>query len=229
MQLSPRLSKIASLIEPCHTLADVGTDHGYIPLFCLEQGRAKKVIATDVNAMPLKRAETTIKSHGFSEFAEFRLSDGLCAISEGEADVIVIAGMGGLLICDILEKGKDAITDSTLLLIQPMIAPAEVRSYLYSNGFDILNEYVVREEDKFYNIMAVKKGSCVLTDELLYIGKNLSSNSPDVIDSYLDYKIRVCEKIINGHKMSKNPDDLEIEKYSRELSIYQKTKKELML
>ena len=132
-------------------------------------------------------------------------------------------------ICDILEKGKDAITDSTLLLIQPMIAPAEVRSYLYSNGFDILNEYVVREEDKFYNIMAVKKGSCVLTDELLYIGKNLSSNSPDVIDSYLDYKIRVCEKIINGHKMSKNPDDLEIEKYSRELSIYQKTKKELML
>ncbi len=229
MQLSPRLSKIASLIEPCSVLADVGTDHGYIPLFCLENGKVKKVIATDVNAKPLKRAETNIKNQGYGAFSEFRLSDGLLALSMGEADVIVIAGMGGLLICDILEKGKNIITDKTLLLIQPMIAPNELRSYLYSGGFDISNEYVVREEDKFYNIMAVRKGKCKLNDELLYIGKNLLKNSPDEIEAYLDYKIGVCEKIIKGHKNAKNPDLLQIEKYSHELSIYQKYKKELML
>ncbi len=225
MQLSPRLSKIASLIESCHTLADVGTDHGYIPLYCLENGRAKKVIATDVNAMPLKRAETNIKSHGFSEFASFRLSDGLSAFSVGEADVIVIAGMGGLLICDILEKGKHVITDSTRLIIQPMIAPVEVRAWLFSNGFDITNEYVVREEDKFYNIMSVQKGRCTPDDDVLYIGKNLPENSPDVIENYLEYKIGVCQKIIDGHKRSKNPDLEQIEKYSHELSIYKKLKR----
>ena len=228
MQLSPRLQKIASLVPPCSVLADIGTDHGYIPLFCLENGKAKNVIATDINEKPLKRAETNIKSHGFSSFADFRLCNGLDALSEGEADVIVIAGMGGPLICDILKNGKDAIADSTLLLIQPMIAPIELRTYLYSDGFNILNEYVVREEDKFYNIMAVQKGHANPTDELLYIGKNLYKNSPDVFESYLDYKTGVCEKIIRGHKMSKNPDSVQIEKYNNELSIYQKYKKELM-
>ena len=227
MQLSPRLSKIASLIKPCDVVADVGTDHGYIPLYCLKNGIAKKVIATDVNAMPLKRAETNIKNEGYSDHADFRLCNGLLGLSEGEADVIVIAGMGGLLICDILEKGKGIITDSTQLHIQPMIAPFEVRTYLYSNGFDITNEYVIREEDKFYNIMAVQKGSAVPNDELLYIGRNLFANSPDVIGAYLDYKISVCEKIINGHKKSKNPDIAQIEKYSHELSVYINTKKEL--
>ncbi len=228
MQLSARLQKIVSLVPPCSVLADIGTDHGYIPLFCLVNGRAKNVIATDINEKPLKRAETNIKNQGFSAFADFRLSNGLDALSEGEADVIVIAGMGGPLICDILKNGKDVITNSTILLIQPMIAPIELRTYLYSDGFNILNEYVVREEDKFYNILAVQKGSVNPTDELLYIGKNLSENSPDVFASYLDYKIAVCEKIIRGHKMSKNPDSVQIEKYNKELSIYQKHKKELM-
>ncbi len=228
MQLSPRLQKIASLVPPCSVLADIGTDHGYIPLFCLANGNAERIIATDINEKPLKRAETNIKSQGFSEFADFRLCNGLDSLSEGEADVIVIAGMGGPLICDILKNGKHAITNSTILLIQPMIAPIELRTYLYSDGFDILNEYVVSEGDKFYNIMAAQKGSVNPTDELLYIGKNLSKNSPDVFARYLDYKIGVCEKILRGHKMSKNPDSVQIEKYNNELSIYQKYKKELM-
>ncbi len=227
MQLSPRLSKIASLVPECRALADVGTDHGYIPLVCLKQGTAERAIAMDINPMPLKRAEDNFIKCGFMPQAEFRLSDGLAELKVGEADVIVIAGMGGPLICDIIKNGAHAIGDDTLLLLQPMIAPSELRSFLFANGYRVCDEYVVREDNKYYNIMAVRRGVAQPTDELIYIGANLGANSADTIGDYLDYKIRVCQSIIEGHRRSACPDNEAIEKYSHELSVYTTYKKEL--
>jgi len=126
MELSPRLKKIAELIPQGSVIADVGTDHAYIPVYCFQNNIIKKAIAMDVNPMPLKRAEQNLEKYGFLYESELRLSDGIEKLSVGEADVIVIAGMGGLLIRDIIDAGKDKITASTLMLIQPMIAPAEL-------------------------------------------------------------------------------------------------------
>lgn len=226
MQLSPRLLKIASLVPRGTSLADVGTDHGYIPVYCLRSGIVKKAIAMDVNPQPLKRAEANFIKYGCMQCSELRLSDGLEKLNSGEADVIVIAGMGGLLIADILAKGAHAIGDDTLLLLQPMIAPSELRAYLFKNGFDITGEYVVREENKYYNIMAVTRGKGEITDEAIYIGKNLALNSPDIVQSYLDYKIRVCSDIIQGHLRSMHPDREAIDKYTHELSVYTAFRKE---
>ncbi|MBR2404982.1 MAG: SAM-dependent methyltransferase [Clostridia bacterium] len=227
MQLSPRLLKIASLVPKCHTIADVGTDHGYIPLVCIDRGIASHAIAMDINPMPLKRAKDNFVKHGYMHQAQFRLSDGLAQLKSGEADVIVIAGMGGPLICDIIKNGAHAIDDNTLLLLQPMIAPIELRSFLFANGYRVCDEYVVREDNKYYNIMAVRKGEAQPTDELIYIGANLAANSTDTIGDYLDYKIRVCQGIIEGHSRSACPDAEAIEKFSHELAIYQSCKKEL--
>lgn len=227
MQLSPRLSKIASLVPKCRVLADVGTDHGYIPLVCLQKGVAGRAIAMDINPMPLKRAEENFIKHGCMPRSEFRLSDGLAKLKDGEADVIVIAGMGGPLICDIIKNGAHAIGDDTLLLLQPMIAPAELRSFLFANGYRVCDEYVVREDNKYYNIMAVRKGEAQPTDELIYIGANLGINSADTIGDYLDYKTRVCKAIIEGHSRSACPDNEAIAKYSHELSVYEAHHKEL--
>ena len=227
MELSPRLKKIAELIPVGSTLADIGTDHAYIPVYCQQNGITTSCLAMDVNKGPLDRANANINKYGFEDKIKTRLSNGLSNLKPGEADVIVIAGMGGLLIEDIIRNGTDAIGDETLLLLQPMIAPIELRSYLYSSGFNITDEYVVREENKFYNIFAVKKGSFKPSEFDLYFGKNIAKNSPDTIIAYLEYKIRVCKNIIFGMKKAENPDCDTIRTYENELGIYQSVLKEL--
>ncbi len=227
MELSPRLEKITSLIPNGSSLADVGTDHAYIPVYCVEKGIIKSALAMDVNDGPLSRASSSIKKYGFEDQIKTRLSDGLLNLSLGEADVIVIAGMGGLLIKEIIEKGKGVIDNDTILILQPMIAPMELRTYLYSSGFNIEDEYVVREENKFYNIFKVKKSEFAPSDFDIYIGKNLFKNSPETIEPYLDYKIRVCKKIVDGMNKSDSPDHIEMKKYEKELEIYYLAKKEL--
>ena len=227
MELSPRLLKITQLVPKGARLADIGTDHAYIPVYCLLEGIIESALAMDVNIGPLKRADANIEKFGFKGRIETRLSDGLSNLKPDEADVIVIAGMGGLLIRDILEKGKDVIGQDTLLILQPMIAPAELRIYLYSNGFDVIDEYVVSEENKFYNIFVVKKGHFKPSFEHIYIGKNLIKNSPETIRAYLEYKIRVCSGIVNGMEKSENPDYDQIGHTRAELKIYETARKEL--
>ena len=198
MELSPRLFKIASLVPKGARIADVGTDHGYIPLYLFENKIISSAIAMDVNPMPLKRAEVNLTQAGFDTNCDFRLSDGLEKLNADEADVIVIAGMGGILMQDILKRGKNVITSKTKLILQPMIAPIELRTFLYENGFDIENEYVVCEENKFYNIMCVSLGQYEPLSRDLIIGKNLKINSADVFDDYISYRIKVCTNIVNG-------------------------------
>lgn len=224
MELSPRLKKIADLIPRGSVVADIGTDHAYIPVYCFQNGISERAIAMDVNEGPLSRAEANLEKYGFADKAELRLSDGLQKLSPGEADVIVIAGMGGLLIMDILKNGSDVVSDDTLMLIQPMIAPIELREYLFSSGFDIVDEYVEREENKFYNIFCVRRGKAIVNDQNLIIGRNLAKNSPENVVDYLEYKISVCEKIVSGIKKSENPDTRLIDKYSHEKSVYQSYK-----
>lgn len=220
MELSPRLLKIASLVPAGATLADVGTDHGYIPLYLFENKMISHAIAMDVNPMPLKRAEDNITSAGYGELCEFRLSDGLAGLKRGEADCVVIAGMGGLLIRDILCRSKDVCDDGTRLILQPMIAAPELRRYLFENGFTVESEYVVREDNKFYNIICALRGTSEYNDGDIYVGRNVASNSPEVFDDYIAYKLRVCTKIIDGIKKSKNPDAAELEKHQKELELY---------
>ncbi|MBR3934314.1 MAG: SAM-dependent methyltransferase [Clostridia bacterium] len=222
MELSPRLLKIASLVPKGARIADVGTDHGYIPLYLFQNNIIKSAIAMDINPMPLKRAEVNLTRAGFDANCDFRLSNGLEKLNPGEADVIVIAGMGGILMQDILSRGKNVITPDTKLILQPMIAPVELRGYLFNNGFAIENDYVVREENKFYNIMCVVAGKKVPDDEEIYIGKNLSENSPEVFGDYINYRLKVCTNIIDGIQKSKNPDMNELKKYQKQYDIYSK-------
>ena len=186
MELSPRLLKIASLIPKGEKLADVGTDHGYIPLYLFENEIISHAIAMDVNPMPLKRAQDNITAAGYGKNCEFRLSDGLEKLLENEATSVVIAGMGGLLMRDILLRGMAVINKETKLFLQPMIAAPELRLFLFENGFAIDNEYVVREENKFYNIICARLGETEYSDEDIYIGRNTMRNSPDAFDENIN-------------------------------------------
>lgn len=220
MELSPRLLKIASLIPKGESLADVGTDHGYIPLYLFKNNIISHAVAMDVNPMPLKRAEDNICSAGYGDKCEFRLSDGLDKLSEGEVTSIVIAGMGGLLMMDIISRGRSVINNDTKLFLQPMIAAPELRLFLFENGFTIENEYLVQEENKFYNIICARRGVSEYNDEDIYIGRNTQKNSPDVFEEYIKYKHRVCTNIIEGIKKGREPKKAELEKYQKQLGLF---------
>lgn len=224
MQLSPRLKLIADLVKPGSVLADIGTDHGYIPVYCVSEGICPKAFAMDVNPQPLDKARENIALYGLEASIETRLSNGLEALRINESDTIVIAGMGGLLMINILKDGEAVISEGTRLILQPMLAQKEVRQYLYENGYAIDEEYVCREDNKFYNIICAQKLSkrpdkvSVAPSDLI-IGKNVEKNSPDVYPDYLDYKIGVCNKIISGMRKSKSIDEEELSCVISELEI----------
>ncbi len=153
--LDKRLRMLYRHVPQCNCMADIGTDHGYLPIALVNNGKCKKAIACDISAPSLKKAEKNSRLQGVP--LDCRVSDGLSELGKDEADCIVIAGMGGILISEILERGTDKITDATLLL-QPMTAIKELREYLCKNGFLILKEDMVFQEEKLYHMLIAKIG-----------------------------------------------------------------------
>ena len=156
--LTERLEKIKNLVEKSNIVLDVGTDHGYVPISLINEKRASKVIAADINEGPLKNAQKNIRLAGLSKVIETRLGSGLVPLKKGEADTVIIAGMGGILIADILKESYEKAIMAEKLILQPMYSQEVLRAYLIENGFEIIKEYLVRENDKIYNIIESKPG-----------------------------------------------------------------------
>lgn len=158
LQLSKRLLTVASMVTEKSRLADVGTDHGYIPIFLCGQGKIPSAIAMDIRKGPLARAEENIRLYGFSDRIETRLSDGVEKLQPEEADSVVIAGMGGSLVQKILKEGKQSLCSVRELILQPQSDICQVRRYLQENGWRITSEKMVCEEGKYYPMMHVVHG-----------------------------------------------------------------------
>ena len=150
MQLSERLSSVASMVTAGNCLADVGTDHGYVPIYLYERNIIPRAIAMDVNKGPLERARLHIAEFGFENAIETRLSDGMAALKLGEVDSVTIAGMGGPLIIRILSAYPEVTASLKELILQPQSEISEVRSWLYENGYEIIEEHMVYEDGKYY-------------------------------------------------------------------------------
>ena len=156
VRISKRLMTAASLVTEGYTLADVGTDHGYIPIYLLEQKKIPSAIAMDINSGPLKRAEEHIRLYGMEAYIQTRLSDGVEALKPGETDAILIAGMGGGLVMHILKEGERVCQAAKELILQPQSELERVRYFLREEGYEIFAEEMVLEEDKFYPMMKVR-------------------------------------------------------------------------
>ncbi len=202
--ITPRFRAILDLVPKCHTVADIGTDHAYIPVYLIKNNIADFAVAMDINSGPLKRAESTVKKFDVLEKIDLRLSDGLEKLENNEADVIVIAGMGGLLINEILDA-KSKNHEKALFILQPMTAEEEVRKYLEENGFCILDERLAREDNKIYHILSVKKGKMKIENELnYYLGSKLFENRDENLGFAIDKLIKKYSTIIEGTKNAKN-------------------------
>ena len=152
MQLSERLSSVASMVTSGNCLADVGTDHGYVPIYLYERNIIPRAIAMDVNKGPLERARLHIAEYGYQNNIETRLSDGLAALKAGEADSVTIAGMGGPLIIRILSAYPEVTASLKELILQPQSEISEVRAWLCEQNYEIVEEHMVFEDGKYYSM-----------------------------------------------------------------------------
>ncbi len=156
MQLKGRLALISQKVPKCNIVCDVGTDHAYVPIYLLKRGICEKAIVTDINKGPIHIAQRNIKEHQLDEFIETRIGDGLEPLKDSEVDGIIIAGMGGKLIERILSNGISKAKRAEFLILQPMNSEEIVTSWLYKNKFEIVDEELVKEDSKIYNIKTAK-------------------------------------------------------------------------
>lgn len=227
MELSKRLNAVASLVTEGYRLADIGTDHAYIPIFLVRTGRIPEAVAMDVNKGPLLRAEENIRSYGLERQIRTRISNGFTALRENEADSAVIAGMGGPLMICILKDGAEAVSALKECILQPQSEIEKVRAFLLEEGFFFLCEDMVEEDGKYYPMMKVipprtvhdmKEKGCVRLQqsvrmtaqreycedswneaELRY-GKLLLKNKNPVLREYLEREIRIRSRILDALK-----------------------------
>lgn len=212
IRLSNRLSALASLVSEGHRLADIGTDHGYIPIYLCQKNVIPSAIAMDIGKGPLQQATAHIKQQGLSDRIETRLSDGLTALQPGEADTILIAGMGGGLVMKILSQGTHALTGSEELILQPQSEITQVRAYLRIHGFRILEEEMILEDGKYYPMMKVVQGAQPdLREETLQVqvedafGPVLLQKKHPVLQEWLQRELKTVDTVC--HQLAAQPEN----------------------
>ncbi|MCD8119891.1 MAG: tRNA (adenine(22)-N(1))-methyltransferase TrmK [Lachnospiraceae bacterium] len=199
LNLSVRLRAVASYAVSGLPLADIGTDHGYVPIYLVDRGVIPSAIAADVRTGPLERAAEHIREYGLEEKIKVRLSDGLKNIRPGEVSQVLIAGMGGGLMARILAEGQNVLHEDGFcrLILSPQSEVRLVREELAKSGFQITEEHMVKDEGKFYFIIIGEPGDCdYSTEEDFLFGKRLVENRDEVFLEYLEEKRRKDEEIL---------------------------------
>ena len=156
--LDRRLKQVVAYIPDGSVLADIGSDHAYVPCFAIQQGIVKRAIAGEVNRGPMEAAQAQVALIGATNEIDVRLGDGLAVLEEDEATCVTICGMGGSLISSILEAGKTKLGAVERLVLQPNVDGQHVRVWLLSNGYRLVEETIVEENDKVYEILVGERG-----------------------------------------------------------------------
>lgn len=199
--LSRRLERVAALVPAGARLADIGSDHAYLPVALMRRGTIAMAVAGEVATTPFSAAQRTVRENGFEQHIHVRLADGLAAIEvEDGITAISLCGMGGETIRDIVEAGKGRLNGRELLILQPNGGEPELRQWLMENGYRIVHEDVLRENRFDYEIIVAEpSGPVVYSPEALYFGPLLmAARSPAFLDKWrrlLRYKHRALANL----------------------------------
>lgn len=158
-KLSARLQLVADFIPNGYTLADIGSDHAYLPCFVVKKGTVPFAIAGEVVEGPFQSALRQVSAEGLSDQISVRKGNGLEVINPNEVDCITIAGMGGALISTILESGKDKLLNVKRLILQPNISAISIRQWLIENDWELVDEKILEEDEKIYEVLVAEKGN----------------------------------------------------------------------
>lgn len=205
MQLSKRLQAVAELVTPGSRVTDVGCDHAYASIYLAKNAISPHVIAMDVNQGPIDRAKENIIKYGCEEKIEARKSNGLEKLNIGEADTILIGGMGGALMIQILSEKIEVMKSSRELVLQPQSEIHKVRYFLQEQDFLITDENMMKEDGKYYVMMkAVPKLSYkdinslkLMKEEHFYYGKLLLERRNPILKEFLLWDLSLCQGILN--------------------------------
>lgn len=232
MKLSKRLQKVADLIPMRAKIADIGSDHAYLPTYLVEQGKAVKAVAGEVNQGPYETAKRTVEEAGLSDKIDVRRGNGLEVITAGEADTITVCGMGGGTIVEILAAGKDKLYGVKKMILQPMVDSDRLRKWLHQNGWRITVEELVMDEGILYEILLAEPGQEVYSDPLWYEFGNveLLKNHP-LFPQKIACAIEKLERILRSLQKAQGEDagmkrDAMLEKKNRLEEVWKACKQE---
>ena len=197
MNLSNRLEKISNMITEVESVVDVGTDHAYVPIYLVNNNIIKSAIASDINKGPVKKAEDNVSRYNLKSKIECRLGGGLTTIKPYEVEAGIIAGMGGNLIRDIIEERMNVFKSLKYLIVQPVQNPEVLREYIYKSKIEIIDEAVIKEDNKFYEILKIRySGKDQIIDPIYYeISKILVERKDSTMKEYLEFKLRKYNSI----------------------------------
>ncbi|SJZ71779.1 tRNA (adenine(22)-N(1))-methyltransferase [Selenihalanaerobacter shriftii] len=209
MKISDRLLKLVSFIpKPC-SVADIGTDHAYLPIHLEQNYECKKIIASDIKSGPYQAALKNVEKFGLEREIEVRLGPGLSILDPYKVETVVIAGMGGITISEILSANQQ-ITDSiNRFILQPMNASAALRDWLINNKFKIIDEDLVKERNRYYEVIVAETGEEIIHDDfILEIGPRLKEKKPESYVEFLNTKMKNWQHILNKLPDTKNQEIL---------------------
>lgn len=226
--LTPRLQEIADAVAPCRCIADIGTDHAYLPAYLCAKGICKSAIASDLRAMPLESAKETIARYHLGDRIETRLGSGASTLAPGEADAIVIAGMGGLMIAQILRDDAAVFQKAEQILVQPMSSVYELRTLLWEYHYRIAREWLSREGEKLYHIMAIASGREEKPGEWeLFMGRSLLKEQPRHFEDYWAKQKKRLEEKRRGLLRAKTMDEKELQRIEAMYRMLCKTEEDM--
>jgi tRNA (adenine22-N1)-methyltransferase len=217
IEISARLYSIAKLIPAGLRVADIGSDHAYLPTYLVQTGKSPFVVAGEVNEGPYNAAKKQIEEAGLQKYVQVRKGDGLSVLREGEADVIVIAGMGGGLITQILQEGRDKLKKAKQLVLQPNVGEELVRSFALEHGWQLIAEEMVEEDDHIYEILSFVQGDGHLPYRqqiypfhlLLKMGPYLLQQQGPIFRKKWQRELKKMENILAQLAKSANPSAME--------------------
>lgn len=202
MELSKRLKRIAEHVDKCESVADIGTDHGYIPIYLVKEGICKKAIASDINKGPIEKAKVNVAFEGVSNKVKCLLGPGLNPLKLGEVNGVILAGMGGNLTRDILLADMEKVKKYDFIILQPAQNPEVLREFLYKNDYEIIDEDLIKDEGRFYELFKVKYNEnsekLVFEDGLYYeVSPLLREKNHPLFKEFIEEKINRCETILS--------------------------------
>lgn len=219
MHIGSRLETIAQLVPRGSVLADIGTDHAYLPVWLIEQGKIERAIAGDIAAGPCQAARATVAQHGLQQKVEVRMGSGLAVLKPGEAGCITIAGMGASTMISILEADMAVAESAELLVLQPMAGAASLRAWLTSHGWQLVEEELVDDAPHFYEIISARRGvSPELSAVERAVGPVLLAKGHVLLQEQIARQLASCEQLLTG--MGKSERARASAKYQEAEALY---------
>lgn len=208
MKLTPRLAAIAELVQSGSIVADIGTDHAYLPVYLVQEQVSRRVIASDMNQAPLEQARETVAAFNCLQKIDLRLGDGLKAIQPADGvDTVIIAGLGGRTIAAILKAGQDRLAGVRRLILQPMNESGALRLFLAGNGYMLACESLVLEGRRLYEIILAAPGREDETDPFrLALGPRLLEKRPPLLPALIREKIRKLRIVRSSLQRARRKD-----------------------